>query len=101
MIRKKDEDHILDAHHYGKGPEDKGHDPENIPLRQSNGMMPVKTLLDGVKRARAYIAINYTQGAEGKDKGLLLEPAHIGLWFRGRNGAAIARIGRGIQITPA
>ena len=68
IIRKKDEDHILDAHHYGKGPEDKGHDPENIPLRQSNGMMPVKTLLDGVKRARAYIAINHTQGAEGEQK---------------------------------
>jgi len=30
--------------------------------------MPVKTLLDGVKRARAYIAINYTQRAEGEQK---------------------------------
>ncbi len=68
IIREKNEDYILDAHHYGKGPEDKGHDPENIPLRQGDGMMPVKTLFDGVERTGPYIAINHTQGAEGEQK---------------------------------
>jgi len=32
-------------------------------------MMPVETLLDGVERAGAYIAINHTEGAEGEHKG--------------------------------
>jgi hypothetical protein len=61
-------EHIFDTDNNGQGSEDKGHDPQNVPLRQGNGMMPVKTLLDGVKRARAYIAINHTQGAEGEQK---------------------------------
>jgi len=63
--------------------------------------MPVKTLPDGVEWAGPYIAIDHTQGTAGEHKGLVLEPALIGFCFLGENGAAIARVGRSIQITPA
>jgi len=63
--------------------------------------MPVKTLPDCVKWAGSYIAKNHTQGTEGEHKGLVLEPAPVGFWFMVGNGAAIARVGRSIQVTPA
>jgi hypothetical protein len=64
-------------------------------------MMPVKTLLDCVERAGPDIAINHTQGTEGEHKGLVLGPALIGFWFMVGNGAAIARVGMRIQVTPS
>ena len=63
--------------------------------------MPVKTLPYSVERACPDIAINYTKGAESERKGLVFEPALIGFRFMGGNGAAIARVGRRIQVTPA
>jgi hypothetical protein len=64
-------------------------------------MMPVKTLPDCVEWAGPYIAINHTQGTEGEHKGLVLEPVPVGFWFMVGNGAAIARVGMRIQVTPA
>ena len=101
IIRKKNEEHIFDTNNNSQGPEDKGHDPKDVPRSQGNGMMPVKALPDGVEWAGPYIAINHTQGTEGEHKGLVLEPAPIGFWFVVGNGAAIARVGMRIQVTPA
>jgi hypothetical protein len=78
-----------------------GEKRSNVPLGQGKGMMPVKTLLDCVERAGPDIAINHTEGTQGEHKGLVLEPAPIGVWFMVGNGAAIARVGMRIQGTPA
>ena len=101
IIRKEDEEHILDTNHNGHGPKDKGHYPKDVPLSQGNGMMPVKTLPDCVKWAGPYIAINHTKGTEGEHKGLVLELALMGFCFMRGNGATIARVGRSVQVTPA
>jgi hypothetical protein len=101
IIRKENEENIFDTNDNGQGPKDKGHDPKDVPRSQGNGMMPVKTLLDCVERAGPDIAINHTQGTESEHKGLVLEPARIGFCFLGGNGAAIARVGMRIQVTPA
>jgi hypothetical protein len=101
IIRKENEENIFDTNDNGQGPKDKGHYPKDVPRSQGNGMMPVKTLPNGVEWAGPYIAINHTQGTEGEHKGLVLEPALIGFWFMVGNGAAIARVGMRIQVTPA
>jgi hypothetical protein len=64
-------------------------------------MMPVKTLPDCVEWAGPYITIDNTKGTEGEHKGLVLELALMGFCFMGGNGAAIARVGRRIQVIPA
>jgi len=64
-------------------------------------MMPVKTLPDGVEWAGPYVAVNHTKGSEGEHKGLVLELALMGFCFMGGNGAAIARVGGSVQVTPA
>jgi hypothetical protein len=69
IIRKENKENIFDTNDNGQGPKDEGHDPKDVPLRQGNGVMPVKTLPDCVKWAGPYIAINHTQGTEGEHKG--------------------------------
>jgi hypothetical protein len=101
VIRKENEEHILDANNNGHGPKHKGHYPKDVSLSQGDGMMPVKTLPDCVEWAGPYVAVNHTKGPEGKHKGVVLELALIGFCFTGRNGAAIARVGRSVQVTPA
>ncbi len=100
IVREENEEHILDTHHNGHGPKDKGHHPKDVPLSQGNGMMPVKTLPDCVERAGPYIAINHTKGAEGEHKGLVFEPALIGFSFMGGKSAAVARGEMSIQGSP-
>jgi hypothetical protein len=101
IIRQENEKNIFDTNNNGQGPKDKGHDPKDVPRGQGNGMMPVKTLPDCVEWAGSYIAINHTQGTESEHKGLVLESALTGFCFLGGNGAAIARVGRSIQVAPA
>ena len=64
-------------------------------------MMPVKTLFDGVEWAGPYITVDNTKGTEGQHKRLVLASALPGFCFMGGNGAAIARVGRSVQVTPA
>jgi len=64
-------------------------------------MMPVKTLPDCVEWAGPYITIDNTKGTEGEHKGLVLELGPRGFCFMGGNGAAIATVGRSVQVTPA
>jgi len=101
IIRKENEEHIFDADNNGERPEDEGHYSKDVSLGQGNGMMPVKTLSGCVKWTGPYVAVNHTKGTEGEDKGLVLELALMGFCFMGGNGAAIARVGRSVQVTPA
>jgi hypothetical protein len=64
-------------------------------------MMPVKTLSDCVKWTGPDISVDNTKGTEGESKGLVFEHALMGFCFIGGNGAAIARVGRSVQVTPA
>jgi len=100
IIRKENEEHILDADHNGHGPKDKGHYPKDVPLSQGNGMMPVKTLLDSVQWAGPYIAIHHTKGTKGEQKVWVPEPALIGFRFMDGKSAAVARGEMSIHITP-
>src|SRR4030042_2615727 len=92
-IRKEHESYILDAHNNCQRPKDKRHNAINIRFRQGDGMIAVKSFLDGVEGACPDIAVYYTQGAESQQESPVLEPAFRGCWVVSGFGVTIARVG--------
>jgi hypothetical protein len=101
IVRKENEDHILDTNNNSKWPEDKAHYSKDVSPGKGDGMMPVGKLPDCVEWAGPYVTIDNTNSTEGEDKSLVLELALRGFCLMGGNGAAIARVVRSVQETPA